>query len=221
MTGTVSALYEPGMTLRRAGVVAGQDMTTEAALTKLSYLLALPGLTREDVTKQMSISLLGELTEQSQMIFKHPGDDVSSRQANLTRLGYAIADGDLSQVNEIMKSGPEWVLNEADYTGNTPLVRHLSTISTVNALLTNCALSQHLAATGPNLEILQLLLLKGASVHLRNKTGRTPLFLAANAGLVGHVRLLRASGAHLHAGELHVAELHAQQNRAIWEAAGI
>ena len=112
------------MALRRAGVVPGQDMTTEAALTKLSYLLALPHITRGDVTRQMSTSLLGELTEQSQMMFKHPGDDVSSRQASLTRLGYAIAEGDLSQVNEVIGSGAEWILDEADYTGNTPLVRH-------------------------------------------------------------------------------------------------
>ena len=127
------------MTLRRAGVVPGQDMTTEAALTKLSYLLALPNTTRDDVTRQMSTSLLGELTEQSQMMFKHPGDDVSSRQASLTRLGYAIAEGDLSQVNEVMGTGLEWILNEADYTGNTPLVRH--PIATKTVLLTQFSLS--------------------------------------------------------------------------------
>jgi 60kDa lysophospholipase len=38
-------------------------------------------------------------------------------------------------------------------------------------------------------------------VHLRNSAGRTPLFLAASAGLAEHVELLRKSGAHLHADE--------------------
>ena len=114
-------------------------MTTEAALTKLSYLLALPNSTRDDVTRHMSTSLLGELTEQSQMMFKHPGDEVSSRQASLTRLGYAIAEGDLRLVNEVTGSGAEWILNEADYTGNTPLVRHPQTTKAV--LLTQPSLS--------------------------------------------------------------------------------
>lgn len=80
---------------------------------------------------------------------------------------------------------------------------------------------QHLAATGPNINILRLLLARGASVHLRNKTGRTPLFLAANAGLEDHVALLRDAGAHFHAEELSVVKLHAQQNVFIWQAAGV
>lgn len=80
---------------------------------------------------------------------------------------------------------------------------------------------QHIAATGPSLEILEALLLKGASVHIRNKAGRTPLFLAANAGLLDHVRLLQASGAHLHADELSTAKLHAQRNPSVWQLAGV
>lgn len=57
-------------------------------------------------------------------------------------------------------------------------------------------------------------------MHLRNKTGRTPLFLAAHAGLTDRVSLLRESGAHLHADELDTAKLHAQHNPMIWRAAG-
>ena len=61
MTGTVSPLYEPAMLLKRAGVIPGHDMTSEAALAKLSYLLAMPGLSPEDVIQKMSVSLRGEL----------------------------------------------------------------------------------------------------------------------------------------------------------------
>ena len=78
-----------------------------------------------------------------------------------------------------------------------------------------------MAATGPELEILGILLSNGASVHLRTTNGHTPLFLAANSGLVDHVSLLRRSGAHLHADELNVAKLHAQSNPAIWRTAGM
>lgn len=68
-----------------------------------------------------------------------------------------------------------------------------------------------MAATSPSLPILHLLLTQGASVHVRNRVGRTPLFLAAQAGLPDHVELLLRSGAHLHADERRVAELHAQR----------
>lgn len=63
--------------------------------------------------------------------------------------------------------------------------------------------------------------MEGASVHLRNRTGRTPLYLAANAGLTEHVVLLRKSGAHLHTEEWGVAALHSQQRADIWALAGI
>ena len=66
-----------------------------------------------------------------------------------------------------------------------------------------------------------MLLTHGASVHLRNKTGRTPLFLAAHAGLLDHVILLRASGAHLHADEIDAANLHAQRRPSVWKEAGL
>ena len=61
---------------------------------------------------------------------------------------------------------------------------------------------QHLAATGPNVEILRDFLGQGASVHLRNRSGHTPLWLAAAAGLVDQVRVLKAAGAHLHSDEM-------------------
>ena len=122
MTGSVSPLYEPAMLLRQAGVVSGHDLTSEAALTKLSYLLALP-LGIDDVTRKMSESLRGELTEQTQIAFEHPLGYLSSNITKLTALGYAIARGDVDQVQELLKGRSEWMLSEGDYSGNTPLVR--------------------------------------------------------------------------------------------------
>ena len=124
-TGTVSPIYEPAMRLKRAGVVPGHDLTSEAALAKLSYLLALPDLTIEDITRQMSQSLRGELTEQIQTAFVHPKSQLSASLTELAALGYAVARGQMGEVQSCLRGNVEWMLNEGDYSGNTPLVSSL------------------------------------------------------------------------------------------------
>ena len=73
------------------------------------------------------------------------------------------------------------------------------------------------------MDILREFLTQGASVHLRNREGKTPLFLAANAGLKDQVRLLREAGAHLHSDELAAARQQSalSGNEETWNAAGI
>lgn len=183
--GFVSPLYAPGTALGRAGVVFGHDLTTEAALTKLSYLLALPGLEYSEVTAQMARSLRGEMTEMAVPSFSHPAGSIDSAVSRLTSaesaftaLGYAIHNGDVQTVREILE-GDEFnhqLLKKADYAGNTAV---------------------HLAAVSHEPEILRHLLMRGASVHARNWANNTPLYLAEKMGKDECVKLLRESGAHL------------------------
>lgn len=53
--------YATSMGLKRAGAVSGYDMTTEAAVTKLTYLFSL-GLSREEIRLRMESNLRGELS---------------------------------------------------------------------------------------------------------------------------------------------------------------
>ena len=53
--------YATGNSLSEAGVISGHDMTLEATLTKLHYLLS-QNLSYEEICKLMQVSLRGELT---------------------------------------------------------------------------------------------------------------------------------------------------------------
>jgi L-asparaginase len=53
--------YATGNALAKAGVISGNDMTVEAALAKLHYLLSID-LTSEEVKSAMQQNLVGELT---------------------------------------------------------------------------------------------------------------------------------------------------------------
>ncbi|CAN7939594.1 unnamed protein product [Ixodes hexagonus] len=60
--GAVDPAYETGSALIEAGVIPGSDMTPEAALTKLSYVLAKADWPHETKKKMLRESLRGELT---------------------------------------------------------------------------------------------------------------------------------------------------------------
>ena len=64
-TGSVEmGLYEVSMNLLKAGVLSGYDITTEALLTKMMYLLGENPNDTQEVKRLLQISICGEITNE-------------------------------------------------------------------------------------------------------------------------------------------------------------
>ncbi|KAJ8290383.1 hypothetical protein GJAV_G00012170 [Gymnothorax javanicus] len=224
LRGSVTTSYATGKALSDAGLIAGCDMTPEAALAKLSHVLAKQDLSLEAKRKMLSQNLRGEMivdvegaklslrdSRFIQVIAKSLNISCKEeleavRDALTPTLACAAAKiGDLEALEAIREMGSN--LSMEDYDGRTPL---------------------HIAACEGHFNAVQYLLSKGATVYARDRYGETPLHNAIRFRLLswllsklrqkssafscpvpqqhlGHkdiVKLLRQTGAHLSQDEL-------------------
>ncbi|XP_043118230.1 60 kDa lysophospholipase-like [Puntigrus tetrazona] len=198
LRGSVTISYATGQALSNAGVVAGFDMTPEAALSKLSHVLAKQDLTTEEKKKMMSRNLRGEMVADLQGAKISLSDSrfiqiiaktlsigckeelEAIRDALMPTLACSAAkNGDTETLEAIRKMGTD--LNKADYDGRTPL---------------------HIAACEGHLNVVEYLLSKRATVYSKDRFGDTPLHNAIHLRHKGVVELLRKSGAHVSSDEL-------------------
>ena len=127
LSGNVGPLYAPAVALERAGVTRGSDLTAEAALSKLAFLLSEPSSTDDSVARLMTLNLRGELTEMVETEFRHPEElEVAPNISAMTALKYALEEGDLELYRPLIGRKNDVGLSSADSEGNTALVSRIA-----------------------------------------------------------------------------------------------
>ncbi|XP_047652624.1 60 kDa lysophospholipase [Phacochoerus africanus] len=197
LQGAVTSTYGAGMALAGAGTISGSDMTSEAALAKLSYVLGLPGLSLDGRKELLARDLRGEMTPpavdrlwpslQGSKLGRGVAQLLSlSQEADALRevlapnLACAAAHaGDLEALRALEELGSD--LSLEDFGGQTPL---------------------HAAARGGHVGTVAMLLQRGLDANARDKDGLSPLLLAVRGRHQGVIGLLRAAGGCLSPQEL-------------------
>ncbi|KAL4693141.1 hypothetical protein H8959_016951 [Pygathrix nigripes] len=202
LQGAVTTDYAAGMAMEGVGVISGFDMTSEAALAKLSYVLGQPGLSLDDRKELLTKDLRGEMTAplveecRPSLQGNALGRGVSwllglsgSQEADALRnalmpsLACAAAHaGNLEVLQALVELGSD--LGLVDFNGQTPL---------------------HAAAQGGHVEAVTMLLQGGVDVNTRDTDGFSPLLLAVRGRHPGVIGLLREAGASLSTQELEEA----------------
>ncbi|XP_053522082.1 60 kDa lysophospholipase isoform X5 [Artibeus jamaicensis] len=197
LQGPVTSDYAAGMATAGTGIVSGFDMTSEAALAKLSYVLGQPGLSLEGRKELLARDLRGEMTLPRTQEHR-PSLRSGTRGLGVTQLlrlsqetdavrdaltpGLACAAahaGDTEALQALAELGSD--LSLQDFSGQTPL---------------------HVAARRGHAGVVTMLLQRGVDVNARDEDGLSPLLLAVRGRHLGVVGLLRAAGACLSPPEL-------------------
>ncbi|XP_047740509.1 L-asparaginase 1 [Hyalella azteca] len=196
MHGGVEPIYETGEALEGAGVLMGLDMTPEAALAKLSYVLA------KDVDfatkkKMMQSNLRGEMTIVTTSDGAANEDDTSVDDiiAHIAQALELASLEDQRHLQELLV--PTLFMNavvNADLQRMDRLREHLEDVNQRDAMGTTFL---HVAACEGALEVVEWLLLNGAVVHVRDAKGFTPLWAAVSCDQTKVIDLLVQTGAHL------------------------
>ena len=190
LRGSVTSDYAAGTALREVGVVPGYDVTAEAALTKLAWLLS-QELEPDEVRRRMASDERGELTVpdarprysfRERDFVAHLAMALSEQQLPQELAGVAgaiypvllcsaSALGQVDVVARLLEGGAD--PNLGDYDHRTPL---------------------HLAAAEGQLAVVELLVARGADVQPRDRWHETPLGDAVRAGHDDVADFLRARG---------------------------
>ncbi|KAL7061487.1 hypothetical protein AAHC03_01866 [Spirometra sp. Aus1] len=189
-SGSVQALYATGAVLAKYGVISGYDMTPEAALAKVSYVL---GKWSDNKTRRLMLSrnLRGEMTIPVEAPVSKPQQDalssLSTGQAGLTQLvGYM---GTYLSEPETNKKAAVWAshlfpllfcsaaaANEVD-----ELDQLFKVTGTFEFFDNEHRTPLHIAAAHGHFEACEYMLKNGANPNLHDRLSYTPLVYAVRS----------------------------------------
>lgn len=227
--GLVTDAYATGKQLADVGVVPGADMTPECALTKLAYLLGKSPDNPDHVRKMMTRNLRGELTVKApyqrfsastnrtsllvNILMKFAARGKLAARHKLENLD--LNDGELEDPDLTMSVEEEMLAQKAlgpvllcsaaganDLDGLSLMVDSMGELINLNCVDYDGRVPLHVACREGHFRIVEYLLLHGASIHVRDGSGHTPLFDAIVEKRVEVVTILRAAGAHLAESEI-------------------
>lgn len=189
-TGAVSDIYETGRLLKECGVISGGDMTPEAALSKLAYVLSKDEWSLDMKRRMMECSLRGEVTSTKAHIMQ----DFDLVDAVARSLHLSTPD-ELVQLGATLFPA---MVNTAVQTGDISKLELLKSYGAdLSAINYDHRTALHVAASEGKLDVVRHLLLSGAAVHIRDRYDRTPLMEAISNDHHDIIRLLLKCGAHI------------------------
>ncbi|XP_014226538.1 L-asparaginase isoform X1 [Trichogramma pretiosum] len=189
--GSVESLYEAGRILDNAGVIPGYDMTPEAALTKLAYVLSKNDWDIATKRLMMETSLRGELTSgRSETMQDFDLVDAVGRS-----LGVSSPE-EFRQLGSILFPAMLFAAVTAKDTAKLDaLKRYGADVSLINA---DGRTALHVACCEGDIDVVHHLLRMGANVHVKDRYDHTPLTDAIEFDKHEIIKLLVQCGAHLH-----------------------
>lgn len=189
-TGAVSDIYETGRLLKECGVIPGYDLTPEAALSKLAYILSKDEWSMEMKRSMMECSLRGEMTS-SKTLYMQDFDLVDAVARSL----HLSTPDELSQLGATLFPA---MVNAAVQSGDISKLEHLRSYGAdLSAVNYDHRTALHVAASEGKVEVLRHLLLSGAAVHIRDRYDRTPLMEAISNDHQDIIKLLIKCGSHI------------------------
>ncbi|XP_032201349.1 60 kDa lysophospholipase isoform X5 [Mustela erminea] len=195
-----------------AGIVSGFDMTSEAALAKLSYVLGHPGLTPDDRKELLARDLRGEMTLptgaerrpslSSSALGRGAAQllTLSQGQTSQRLQGAALSTQEADAIREALLPS---LACAAAHAGDLEVLQALGDLGSDLSLENfNGQTPLHAAARGGQSGAVTMLLRRGVDVGPRDEDGHSPLLLAVKGRHRGVIELLRAAGACLSPQEL-------------------
>ncbi|WKY08826.1 hypothetical protein Q1695_001756 [Nippostrongylus brasiliensis] len=186
--GQVDVNYATGKVLYDIGVIPGSDMTSEAAMAKMCYVLGKDEWDYETKRMMLQSNLRGEMTVTNKSPVMRELDIVP-HIAKCLRLSTG------TEVQLIRDTILPPLVCSAAKSNKVDILKNIKD-SGVNFSICDYNLRNalHVAATGGNLEAVKYLLGIGVNVHLKDLFGYNPLLCAVKAKALPCVQIIREAG---------------------------